>query len=168
MSFICLHVMEKNYLVTVRDNLSGQPESRALAKASSSAVAKFLWEDVVCHHGCFRCIVVDGGPENKKHVAEFMKQYGIECIQVSAYHPQANGMVERGHNPITEALACMTEGSKGNWVTNLPAVLLADRTTVHQPTGMTPFFMVYGREAVLPVEMRHPTWRVLEWEKVKT
>ena len=62
----------------------------------------------------------------------------------------------------------MMDGGKGNWVTNLLTVLLAECTTVHQPTGMTPFFMVYGREAVLPVEMRHPTWRVLEWEKVKT
>ena len=70
--------------------------------------------------------MVDGGPENKKHVAEFTRKYGIERVQVSAYHPQANGMVERGHNPIVEALARMTDGGIGNWVTNLPAVLLAD------------------------------------------
>ncbi len=113
-------------------------------------------------------MVVDGGPENKKHVAVFTRKYGIERVQVSAYHPQANGMVERGHNPIVEALARMTDGGIGNWVTNLPAVLLADRTTVHQPTARTPFFMVYGREAVLPVELRYPTWRILDWEKVKT
>jgi hypothetical protein len=48
---------------------------------------------------------------------------------------------------------------------NLPTVL-ADRTMVHQPTGKTPFFMVYGREAVLPVELKYPTWRILDWEKV--
>jgi hypothetical protein len=60
----------------------------------------------------------------------------------------------------------MTDGGLGSWAKNLPAVLLADRTTVHQPTGKTPFFMVYGREAVLPVEMRYPMWRVLDWEEV--
>ena len=87
---------------------------------------------------------------------------------MSAYHLQANGMIERGHSPITEALACMTDGGVGNWVTNLPAVLLADRTTIHQLTGRIPFFMVYGREVVLPVKMQYPTWRVLNWEKVKT
>jgi hypothetical protein len=73
-------------------------------------------------------------------------------------------MVERGHRPITEALAYMTNGGLSSWVKNLPIVLLADRTTVHQPTGKTPFFMVYGREAVLPVELKYPTWRVLNWE----
>src|SRR5438045_3127242 len=62
----------------------------------------------------------------------------------------------------------MMDGGIGNWVTNLPAVLLAEWTTVHQPTGQTPFYVVYGREAVLPVELRHPTWRVLDWDNVKT
>jgi hypothetical protein len=158
----------KEYLVVARDDLSGWVEARALARATSEAVAKFLWEDVVCRHGCFGRLVVDGGPENKAHVAEFVKRYGIRRVRVSVYHPQANGMIERGHRPITEALACMTEGGRKNWVKTLPAVLLADRTTVHGPTGKTPFFMVYGREAILPIELRYPTWRVLDWESVKS
>jgi hypothetical protein len=112
--------------------------------------------------------VIDGGPENKKHVAEFVKKYRIRRVQVSVYHPQANRIVERGHQPITEALARMTKGGKGNWVKTLPAVLLADRTTVHGPTGKTPFFIEYGREAILPIELRYPTWRVLDWENVKS
>ena len=37
-----------------------------------------------------------------------------------------------------------------------------------QPTGWMPFFIVYGREDVLAVELQHPTWRILDWEKVKT
>ena len=76
-------------------------------------------------------------------------------------------MVEWGHNPIIEALAHMTDGGIGNWVVNLSAVLLTDQMTIHQPTGWTPFSMVYGREAVLPVELWHLTWRVLDWERVK-
>jgi len=68
----------KEFLVVAQEDLSGWPEARALASASSEAVMKFLWEDVVCHHGCFRRLVIDGGPENKVHVAEFMKRYGIQ------------------------------------------------------------------------------------------
>src|SRR3981081_3424702 len=76
-------------------------------------------------------------------------------------------MVERGHKPIVDALAKMTDGGLGNWVRNLSSVLFADRTTTHQPTGRTPFWVVYGREAVLPIELKFRTWRILEWEKVK-
>ena len=67
----------KHYLVTARDDLSGWAKLRALANATSAAVAKFLWEDVVYRHGCFRRMVVDGGPKNKKHVDEFTRKHGI-------------------------------------------------------------------------------------------
>ena len=77
-------------------------------------------------------------------------------------------MIEQGHRPITEALARMTEGGDKNWVRNLPAVLLAECMTVHGPTGKTPFSMEYGREAILPIELKHLTWRVLDWGNVKS
>ena len=129
----------KNYLVVAREDLSGWVEARALGSANSASVAKFLWEDVICRHGCFGRLVIDGGPENKGYVTAFAEKYGIERVQVSAYHPAANGMVERGHKPIVDALAELTDGGLGNWVRNLPSVLFADRTSVHQPTRRTPF-----------------------------
>ena len=94
--------------------MSGWIEARALTNATSAAVAKFLWEDVVCRHGCFGRLIVDGGTENKKHITEFAKKYRIERIQVLVYHPPANGLVERGHKPVVDALAKMTDGGLGN------------------------------------------------------
>ena len=158
----------KHYLVVARNDLSSWAEARALAKANSTTISKFLWEEVVCRHGCFRKLVIDGRLENKGLVKEFTRLYGIKRVQVSAYHPPANGMIERGHRPIVEALARMTDGGIKNWVANLPAVLLADRTTVHGPTGRTPFWVIYGREAVLPIELKFRTWRILEWEKTRS
>jgi hypothetical protein len=61
----------------------------------------------------------------------------------------------------------MTDGGLGSWVKNLPTMLFADRTSIHQPTGKTPFWVVYGREAVLPIELKFRTWRILEWDKVR-
>ena len=42
----------------------------------------------------------------------------------------------------------------GRWVTELPTVLWSPRTTPSWATGYTPFFMVYGSEAVLPTDLR--------------
>ena len=78
------------------------------------------------------------------------------------YHPQVNGIIERGHRPVTEALARMTKGGKGNWVKTLLAVLLADQTTVHRLTGKTLFFIECRREAILPIKLWYLTWRVLD------
>ena len=46
------------------------------------------------------------------------------------------------------------------WVDELPAVLWSIRTTTNRSTGFTPFFLVYGAEAVLPTDMIHDSPRV--------
>lgn len=77
-------------------------------------------------------------------------------------------MIERGHNPIVDALSKMSDGGSINWVRNLPAVLWADRSTVRISTGLTPYYISCGNEPVLPIELEIPTWRILPWDNVHT
>ena len=154
------------FLVVARCDLSGWVEAKPLRTLSSRAVADFLWEDVICRHGCFGKLVIDGGLENKDAVVELAERYGVRRVVVSAYHPQANGMIERGHKPIVDALSKMSAGGSTNWVRNLPAVLWADRSTVRSSTGFTPYYIYCGSEPVLPIELEVPTWRILPWDKV--
>src|SRR4051812_12015156 len=48
----------------------------------------------------------------------------------------------------------------GCWVEELPSVIWSINTTPNRSTGYTPFFMVYGAEAVLPSDIRHDSPRV--------
>ena len=81
---------------------------------------------MICRHGVFGRLIVDDGDENKGEVIELTQRLGIKRLVVSAFHPQANGMVKRGHKPIVDALAKMTNRGLDNWVDNLPAVAWAD------------------------------------------
>jgi hypothetical protein len=54
----------KHCLVLAQDDLSGYVEGRDLANATSQTIARFLWEDIDCRHGCFGRLVIDGRPEN--------------------------------------------------------------------------------------------------------
>ena len=154
------------FLMVARCDLSGWVEAKPLRTLSSRAVADFLWEDVICRHGCFRKLIIDGGSENKEAVAELARRYKVKRVVVSAYHPQANGMIERGHEPIVDALSKMSDGGSTNWVWNLPAVLWADRSTVRTSTGLTPYYINCGSKPVLFIELEIPTWRILSWSKV--
>ncbi|KAJ9560302.1 hypothetical protein OSB04_005462 [Centaurea solstitialis] len=49
--------------------------------------------------------------------------------------------------------------AKGRWVEELPSVLWENRTTPRTSTGQTPFSLVYGCEAVLPIESQLPIAR---------
>ena len=81
---------------------------------SSQAVADFFWEDVICRHGCFGKLTIDGGSENKDAVAELTERYEIKKVVISAYHPQVNGMIERGHKPIVNAFSKILVGGPTN------------------------------------------------------
>ena len=122
------------YIVFARDDLSGWVEGRALTAANSKNVAKFLYEDVISRHGCPMKIVVDGGSENKGFVEELLDCFRVRRIEISAYHPQSNGLVERGHAPIVNSLSKYCSQNKKAWYQYLALALWADRISVQRPT----------------------------------
>jgi len=80
-------------------------------------------------------------------------------ITSTPVHPQANGQVESSNKIIVKNLKKRLGAKKGKWAEELPFVLWADRTTVKNATGQTPFSLVFGAEAVIPTEMVIPTAR---------
>ena len=157
------------YMVGMRDDLSGWAVYKAPRKACSRAVAKFIYEVWMARFGCPLLIVNDGGPENQALTKELFERFNVRNVQVAAYHPQSNGLVERGHQNIVDALAKLTapSGKPGNWPAHLAAVSWADRITVRKSTGMTPYRVVFGQECLLPVEIAMESWRVVDWLRVE-
>ncbi|PKI50330.1 hypothetical protein CRG98_029284 [Punica granatum] len=62
-----------------------------------------------------------------------------------------NGAVEAANKNIKKIIEKMTVTYK-DWHEMLPFVLLAYRTSIRSSTGVTPYSLVYGMEAVLPIE----------------
>ena len=64
-------------------------------------------------------------------------------------------MIKRGHKPIVDALAKMSEGF--NWVRNLPAILLADRSTIWTSTRLTPYYLkqLHSRHTTDYLQFQH-------------
>nr|XP_033512628.1 uncharacterized protein LOC117277313 [Nicotiana tomentosiformis] len=83
----------------------------------------------------------------------------IKRITSSPYHPMENGQAESTNKIIINNLKKRLEKSKGNWPEELPGVLWAYRTTAKTTTGETPFSLVYGSEALIPVEIGEPSTR---------
>jgi hypothetical protein len=93
------------FAVFARDDLGGWAEGRLLMDNDSESVAKFLFEDVICRHECPKKIVMDRGSENQGVAQALLEGYRIKKVDITAYHHQANGLVERGHDAIVNALA---------------------------------------------------------------
>ncbi|XP_075479438.1 uncharacterized protein LOC142520321 [Primulina tabacum] len=78
----------------------------------------------------------------------------------SVSYPQANGQTEVVNRIIVQALKTRQQGKGKDWVEELHSVLWAYKTTPRAPTQETPFNLIYGSEAVLPVEIGQSSARV--------
>ncbi|KAL5539602.1 hypothetical protein UlMin_044178 [Ulmus minor] len=121
----------------------------------------FIWKNIVCRFGVPRELVSDHGTqfENEK-LQSICDRLGIIKVFSSPAHPKSNGQVEAVNKTIKQTLKKKLEKSKGAWVDELPLVLWAYRTSFRVATGETPFSLAYGVEAVIPIEISLPTFRV--------
>ena len=152
------------YIVLTREDLSSQVEGRALRTKATSAVCRFLLEDVICRYGCVGKITTDRGELDAEEAQEFFARIGVKLSLTMAYNPEGNGKSERGHPPIVKALAKSCQGRIANWPKLLPYALWADRTTHSSVTGFMPFELMYGQKPIMPTEEAITTWSILPWE----
>ena len=64
-----------------------------------------------------------------------MSRLGIRHHLTTAYHPQSNGMVERAHRALKDALRARLAGS--DWLAHLPYVLLGLRATPKEDSNIS-------------------------------
>jgi hypothetical protein len=95
---------------------------------------------------------------------------GIKLKFASVAHPKTNGQVEKANglicNGIKKRLLAPLEKAKHAWVDELPSMLWSMRTTPNAATQETPFFLVHGAEAVLPVEVTHEAPRIAAYNEM--
>jgi hypothetical protein len=141
---------KNKYIVVAADYFTKWPEAKALEKADGKEVGRFIFEDIVCRHGCPKEILSDRGTHfNNELVKELLKNLGIKHKFSTPYHPKTNGLVERFNKTLCEALA--KKENREDWDLEIPGVLLAYRTKIQSSTKITPFYTVYGRKCRLPI-----------------
>ena len=124
---------------------------------SSATVAKLLFEDYIREHGVPVTLHTDQGRQFEANVVkQLCKTLGIKKSRSSPYHPQGAGIVERANRVIKDQLAKYLAERGGEWDQYLHQLELAYNTSVNSSTGLTPFFMVHGREARLPASLTPP------------
>jgi len=78
---------------------------------------------------------------------------GLSQLPTSGGHPQTNGLVERFNRTLKQMLRKVVNNKGRNWDKLLGGVLFAYRSTPHQSTGETPFYLLYGRKPNLPTAL---------------
>ena len=70
----------------------------------------------------------------------------------SGYRPQTNGLVERFNATLAQSLSMYVSSNQKDWDEHLNSVLFAYRASPSEVTAESPFYMLYGREPLLPMD----------------
>ncbi|XP_073017782.1 uncharacterized protein [Primulina eburnea] len=155
------HRPQKKLLLVTVDYFSKWVETEPLAKITEQEVLIFLWKNIVCRFVVPRRLISDNGRQFQgREITSWCREMKITQSFTSVAYPQANGQTEVVNRIIVQALKIRLQGKGKDWVEELPSVLWAYRTTPRAPNQETPFNMVNGYQAVLPVEIGQTSSRV--------
>ncbi|GBC25422.2 DDE-type integrase/transposase/recombinase [Rhizophagus irregularis DAOM 181602=DAOM 197198] len=121
-----LPVTKRNnrYIVTAMDYFTKWPEAKALETADAKEIARFIYEDIICRHGCPKKILSDRGSHfNNKLVKSLMEEFQIKHNFSTPYHLKTNGLIERFNKTLCESLAKLSNIE--DWDLKVPGVLFA-------------------------------------------
>ena len=131
------------YLLTCVDRFTRWPEAFPLVDITADSVARAFVQGWISCFGVPSTITTDRGRQFESNLwSSFMQLLGATRLRTTAYHPAANGMVERLHRQLKAALKCHA----------LPLVLLGIRTALKEDLKCTAAEMVYGTTLRLPGE----------------
>ncbi|CAJ2647353.1 unnamed protein product [Trifolium pratense] len=151
---------QNRYLIVAVDYFTKWVEAEPLSDITSLRVLRFFKRNVLARFGIPQVVVTDNGTQfTDKDFQAFLVALGTKQHFTSVEHPQTNGQAEAANKVILRGLRRRLDQNKKKWVEELDNVLWAYRTTPHSTTGETPFRMVYGTEAVIPVEIGEPSRR---------
>ena len=105
-------------------------------------------------------LISDQGKAFTGHlITNLCELYGVQKLRTSPYHTQTNGQVEWMNQTIICMIGKLEQDKKAHWSEHLPEMLAAYNDTRSTVTGYSPYFLLFGRKARMPVDYLFPTLR---------
>ncbi|MBI0384259.1 transposase family protein, partial [Streptomyces albiflaviniger] len=158
------------FLLVAVDKFTKWIEAVPINNAYAMSVVNFV-KLIIYIFGIPHSILTDNSSNfTAEEFQDFCEELGIQISYASVAHPQSNRQVKKANGLITSGIKkrLMTplKRAAGAWVEELPSVLWSLRTTPNRSTQYTPFFLVYGAEAVLPSDVCYNAPRVAAYTEV--
>jgi len=141
----------KAYIMCMTDAFTKYVEVTLIMDKMAETVSQAIFDNWICRYGLPLEIVTDGGKEFCNKVsADLFEKLRITHSVTSPAHPQCNAQAEVANKHFQKYLARMCENNTLHWEHLLPPMAFAYNTSVHSTTGLTPSFLLFGYNPLLP------------------
>jgi transposase InsO family protein len=141
-------------ILIVTDHFTGYAQAFVTTSQTAVIVAKVLWEKYFVHYGFPTSIISDQGANFESSlISELCKLVGTRKIRTTPYHPQGNGQCERFNSTLISMLGTLPPDCKTSWPQYVSTMTHAYNCTKSNATGFSPFFLMFGRKPVLPIDL---------------
>lgn len=146
-------------------------ETEAIASANAIETAEFFVKKVLLRHGQIKIMKKDKGTNFvSAMVRAVLRAFHTEHKTSIFCRPQSQGIVERLNHSLAQMISMYVNSDQKNWSEILSYITFAWNTTRHEATGFTSYFLMYNREAELPINLEFgvsPNPRTIALEKAE-
>uniref|UniRef100_A0A2N9GNC8 Uncharacterized protein n=1 Tax=Fagus sylvatica TaxID=28930 RepID=A0A2N9GNC8_FAGSY len=144
------------FILVAIDYFTKWVEACSFKNVTQVAITRFVKNNIIYRYRMPEMLITDNASNlNNRMMDQLCQQFKIQHHNSAPYRPKMNGAVEAANKNVKK-----TETYK-DWHEHLPYALCAYQTSVRTSVGATPYSLVYGMEAVLPVEVEIPSLRIL-------
>lgn len=137
------------YILVVTCSFSKFVLTFPMRNATGKVISRLVEDHVFLLFGVPVAIITDNGSQFKcREFRELCNSYDVQLWYNAVYHPQANP-TERVNRTLKTMLSSFVKDNHRTWSRYLPKVSCAIRTSVHEVTKHTPYFVNFGREHVI-------------------
>lgn len=135
-----------------------------LKTTASAKIIEFLEISIITRLEVPSKIITDNATIFRSvKLMRFCAEYSILLSHSSNYYSQGNGLAESSNKNLLRLIRKTIGDNKRSWDGQLKFALWADRITKKRSTGKSPFELVYGLDAVLPINIRLLVYKLLQY-----
>ena len=141
-------------ILVITDHFTRYAQAIPTTNQTAATTARVLFEKFIVHYGFPSRLHSDQGRNfESKVIQELCKIAGIQKSRTTPYHPMGNGMCERFNRTLLNMLGTLTDAGKANWKDYVAPLVHAYNTTKHDSTGLSAFYLMFGRHPRLAVDV---------------
>jgi transposase InsO family protein len=145
------------YILVGVDNFTNWIEAAALKTLTAEEVICAFFRIIIARHGCPTGVLTDQGTQfTSKLFKDLCAKFNIKHHLTTAYHHQSAGKVERFVRFLTKSISTMLNAAQTNWDEIIDDCLFVYRTSISRVLDDSPFYMLYGRDPILPQDLAIP------------